>query len=356
MKKVLIISRQPFGYIVDIYKWCKYLDADYLIDVITLEGKNKVSLDRDNMNIRYVSASGNRAIRGIRFILVCLWSILRFRGAIIVEYFVGCNIFKKVFPWKKIIMDIRTLSVSDNEEVRNKDDKRLKLYTEIFDFVTIISEGTREKLGLDKSTSAIVPLGADIISKTNKNFDRLRLLYVGTLTGRQLDKTIRGLAMFIEKHPTTDIHYDIVGDGLANELYELKTLATELHIEKHITFHGYKQHSEITELFDNCNIGVSFVPITPHYDHQPPTKSYEYVLSGLYTIATGTFCNREIITDENGIIIKDNKEDFCSALEKIWISKEKFNSEIIRQTLLESQWENIVKKTIQEVIENEFYK
>lgn len=352
MKKVLIVSRQQFGYLIDIYKWCKYIDNNYSIEVITLGSKPKVTLDRQNFKVHYVSERGNRTIRGIRFVIVSLWHIMKFKGAVIVEFFKGCDIFKKVLKRKKIILDVRTLSVSSDKEIREKDDKILKQYTEIFDFVTIISKGTQEKLGLEKSKSAIVPLGADIISSRNKTFDKLHLLYVGTLTGRQIEKTIRGYAMFIDKHPTTDIHYDIVGDGHGNELQELKELAIRLNIEKYITFHGYKLHHEITELFDNCNVGVSFVPITPHYDHQPPTKTYEYVLSGLYTIATGTFCNKEIISRNNGIIINDNEEDFCSALEQIVANKEKINSEEVRVTLQDSLWENIVKNKLQTVLDN----
>lgn len=352
MKKLLIISRHQFGYLIDIYKWCKYLDSDYHIYVITLGNRPRVTLDRPNFHVHYVSMRGNRTIRGIRYILVCLRYLIGNKGITIVEYFNGCSIFKKVFPWKKMILDVRTLSVSENEEIRKKEDSVLKLYTNIFDFTTIISEGTREKLNLDKSKSAIVPLGSDIISTKNKRFDKLRLLYVGTLTGRKIEKTIKGLALYINQHTITDLHYDIVGNGAGNELQNLKDSAKELGIDNHITFHGYKQHNEIEQLFDECNVGVSFVPITSHYDHQPPTKSYEYVLSGLYTIATATHCNKEIITEKNGVIIMDNEESFCSALEHIDANKHKFNSEEIRNTLKDSQWEIIVEKTLQKVLDN----
>ena len=173
------------------------------------------------------------------------------------------------------------------------------------------------------------------------------MLYVGTLSGRDIDKTVKGLAIFKEAHPDVAIHYDIVGDGYNNELSKLKELTKELNITDCVTLHGFKPHTEIKEFLDKCNIGVSFVPITECYNHQPPTKTYEYILSGLYTIATGTYCNKEIITPENGIIINDNEEDFANALNYITQNNKQFNSSIIRETLTESTWKNIVKNYLQ---------
>ena len=344
MKKLLIISRQTFGQLVDIYKWCEYLPDDYQIDVVALDGKQKSKLDKPNVKVHYVSSKGNRTIRGIRYILVSSWYMLFFKGNIIVEYFSGCNIFKRLIPWKKMILDIRTLSIKKDEVLRAKENNAIKKCCQAYDFTTIISEGTRDAIALDKQKSAIVPLGSDVISKTEKNFDTLRLLYVGTLSGRDIDKTVKGLAIFKNTFPEVAIHYDIVGDGRNNELNKLKDLTNELNIADCVTLHGFKPHTEIQEFLDKCNIGVSFVPITECYNHQPPTKTYEYILSGLYTIATKTFCNNEIINENNGILIKDTDKDFADAINHIYLNSRQFKSSVIRDTLLESTWENIVRR------------
>jgi len=350
MKKILIVSRQQFGYLIDIYKWCKYLDDSYSIDVITLGSKPKVILNRSNFRVHYVSDSGNRMIRGIRFILVCLWHIMWFKGTIIVEFFKGCNIFKKVFPYKRMVLDVRTLNVSEDKIEREREDRILKQYTDIFDYTTIISEGTRKKLRLQTTKSAIIPLGADIISLTDKKFLELRLLYVGTLAGRKIEKTINGLCMYIKRNPNIKIHYDIVGDGNNGEKQKLQDLINVLNLNKYVTLHGYKLHDEIKDLYDICNVGVSFIPITDYYDYQPPTKTYEYILSGIYTIATGTFSNKEIITKDNGIIINDDEISFCAALEQINNNRNLFDSNLIRKSLLKYQWEVIVKEILQKVL------
>lgn len=352
MKKLLIVSRQQFGYLVDIYKWCEYLSNAYQIEVITFEGKEKIELDSSNVKVRYVSYKGNKILRGIRYVLVVLWHMAFFKGNIIVEYFSGCDIFKKLLPWKKMILDIRTLSVKKDEKDRIAENNKISQACQIYDFTTIISEGTRDYISLEKERTAIIPLGSDIISNSEKNFETIKLLYIGTLSGRDIDKTINGLSIFIKTHPEALIHYDIIGDGYNNELNTLTELVRKLNITNNVTFHGFMPHTQIKQFLDTCNVGVSFIPITEYYNHQPPTKTYEYILSGLYTIATDTFCNRDIINNKNGILIEDNEEDFANAIDYIYNNIKFLNSSIIRETLSESTWENIVTKVLLPCLNN----
>lgn len=353
MKKLLIISKDQFGYHTDIYKWCEYLRDEYKIETVTFKGRPKVELD--GVTNHYVANSGKIQIRGLRYILTCLWHILFFKGIILVCHFKECYILKKCFPWKKMILDIRTLGVSKDNNIRKRTDAVIKRNTENFDYVTIISEGLRKKLALPEEKSAILPLGADAVSMTTKSFEKLRLLYIGTLSNRDIHKTIEGISIAMNQNKNLDIHYDIIGDGLGNELEELKQLVVEKSLEKHVTLHGYIQHKSLQSFLDNCNIGVSFVPITEYYEHQPATKSFEYILSGLYTIATGTYCNKEIITKGNGIIIEDTPESFAKAILEIYSKKDTIDGKSISSTLQEHKWENLVNNQMKPILEN-YYK
>jgi glycosyltransferase involved in cell wall biosynthesis len=348
MKKILIISREQFGYHTDVFKWCEYLRDEYNVEVITFDGKPKVMLE--NVKVHYVSNSGNRTIRGLRYVLTCLWHILFFNGIILVCYFKECRILKRCFPWKKMLLDIRTLNVDSNEEIRKKEDALIKKATEQYDFVTIISDGTRKKIALSKVKSAILPLGADVVSTVDKNFDSIRMLYVGTLFNRDIHKTIQGLAIAIKNNNSLKIHYDIIGNSPGGELLELQKLVKECGIEGYVTFHGYIQHSRLKDFFDKCNVGISFVPMTEFYEYQPVTKSFEYILSGLYTIGTATYCNKEIITDENGILINDTPESFAESIEYILQHISELDSKIIRNTLLDYQWQNVVNNYLKPVL------
>lgn len=346
--KILIISKEQFGYHTDIYKWCEYLRDEYDIEVITFDGKPIVSMS--GTKVHYVHNTGHRSIRGIRYILTCLRHIAFFKGFILVCFFKECRILKWCFPWKKMCLDIRTLSIDTNIKNRNKKNAIFKKATELYDFVTIISEGTRDKMNLTKEKSAILPLGADVVSDKNKNFESIRMMYVGTLCKRDIHKTINGLSIALKKNETLKVHYDIIGDSPGNELEELRQLVEDLHLKEHVTLHGYIQHNQLKTFLDKCNIGVSFVPMTEYYDHQPATKSFEYILSGLFTIATKTYSNKEIITPTNGILIDDTAESFAEGIEYILQNLTKLDSNNIRNSLLDYKWKNIVNKFLKPVL------
>src|SRR5690554_7958487 len=183
---------------------------------------------------------------------------------------------------------------------------------------------------------------------TNKSFDNLRLLYVGTLNGRNIDQTIKGLATYIEKHQDVDIIYDIIGDG--NELKMLKELVNDLHLTKYIKLHGRIPHFKLKPFFDNSNIGVSYNLMTEYYEFQPPTKTFEYIMSEMPCISTRTSENIKLVTPENGILCDDTPESFANALEEVMLNKGKVNSKLIRESLVDYSWENIVKNTLKPIL------
>lgn len=212
--------------------------------------------------------------------------------------------------------------------------------------VKFISEGIKNKIGLAKKNFHILPLGSDVISTTPKSYNKFRLLYVGTFSGREIDKTIKGFSLFLKKHKDVNLFYDIVGDGCNGELDLYKQLAHNLGLDKYIHFHGRIPHSELTSFFDKCSYGISFVPLTEYYDHQPPTKIFEYVLSGLFCVATATSSSKELINEDNGLLIDDTVEAFADALEYIYIHNENIIMDKIQSSLSEYTWYKIVNEKL----------
>ncbi len=348
-KRLLIIDKHHFGTLTDSYKWCEYLRNDYDITMLCFDtGKEKIPMD--GIKFKYVNYSGNFAIRGIRFLLFALWCTLFFNGKIMVVYFENCQWLKRLLPFKKMIVDIRTLSVSTKANQREKQDSQLRSACRYFNIITAISEGVKEKLNLPNKHIEILPLGSDVISKKQKDFSSLKLLYVGTFAGRDLHKTIEGFAQFCKDNPDVNISYDIIGDGFNNELQEYKSLALALNVEHKVTFHGRLPYNQLTPYFDKCNIGVSFVPITDYFEHQPPTKTFEYILSGLYTIATTTTANKELVTNQNGVLIKDNALEFTNAITQIWNKRETINEILIRESIKDYSWGNIVSNKLNKIL------
>lgn len=348
-QKLLIIQPQPFGYLTDSYKWCEYLKDIYEITVLCqLGGKQKIQLD--GIQVIYAKSFGNRTLRGLLFVLQCLLHIFFYKGKILVVYFEHCEVLKSIFPYKKMLLDIRTLSIVRDLQKRNRYNSLIRKACDKFDYVSVISQGVKEKLKLGDKNVFILPLGADSISNVVKQYEVLRLLYVGTFSGRDIEKTILAVSLFHNQYPSVPIFYDIVGDGYRNELEDYKQLVKKLKLDDIIFLHGRIPFTELKPFFDKCNIGLSFIPLTEYYDVQPPTKTFEYILSGLYTIATETSSNKELITEINGILIKDTPEDFSKALYTAYQKRELIDSKLIRKTLERYQWKNIVQNKFISII------
>lgn len=344
-RRLLFINGGQFGYHTDAYMHCNYLKDKYDISFLCFDtGRKKIYMD--GIKIIYVPYNGSRIMRGIRFLIYSVLRMIFFKGLVFVIYFPGAIYLKKVLPWKKMILDIRSLGISPDSSYNIKFDSELKNTALLYDHITIISEGIRNKLGLPLNKTTILPLGADPVSEKKKQFNSLNLFYVGTLSNRDIEKTIYGLDKFIRQNNDVKITYDIVGDGYNNETDKLLKLSKKLNLLNIVKIHGRIPNTEIKPFFDKCNIGVSFVPIQDRYEFQPVTKTFEYVMSGLYTIATCTYENKKVINDVNGILIKDSDDDFCRALEFIVKNRDRISALDISDTLVNYKWSEIVNNTL----------
>ena len=349
-QKLLFIDKEQFGYLTDLYKWCEYLRDEYNITVVSMD-IHRSKLELPGVRVKYVPVQSwmNRTFRGILFILYSLFNAFFFNGKIFVVYFPQCSILKKILFWKKMHVDVRTLWVSKDERCRKNYDDRLIKECGCFDSFSAISDGVAKKIGIPEYD--MIPLGSDVISTVPKDYENeIRLLYVGTLNNRDMEKTIVGLKLFVEKHPDIHVSYDLVGDGQPGLLNKLIDIAEESGISNYITFHGFVPQTQTGPFFDRCNVGVSFIPITSYYDYQPPTKTFEYVMSGLFCVATGTISNKEIINSDNGVIISDTPEGFCHGLEEYWNRRSDVNESVLRASLSEYKWDNIISRYVLPVI------
>ena len=348
MKDLLFISSHQFGYLIDTYEYCKYLNRFYKITILCYDkGYSKQTIE--NVKVIYVNHSRLKIFRIILFLIKAVFLSLINKGFIFVVYFPHVGILKKILFWKKMHLDIRSLSVSPDVTQRISFNNDLFRSVTLFDSVSAISKGVINKIPSAKYIS-LLPLGADIFSKTKKKYEKLNILYVGTLYNRNIIKTVIAFDRFKKNHPEITMHYDIVGDG-GKEFDEIKNYIETNSIDDSITMHGRIIHDELKPFFDKCNIGVSFVPITDYYDNQPPTKTFEYVLSGIYTIGTATTANREIINDLNGCLVEDTINDFLSALENIVLIRDRFDSDIIRASLCDFTWKNIIDNYLIPILE-----
>lgn len=346
-KSILIIIKNQFGYHTDYTKYCEYLNSEFNITYLCFDaGYEKLVMN--NVNVKYIKVSGPKVFRGIRFLIACFMNIINNDKVVFIDYFEKCHLLKNLFPSKKMILNIRTLSVIPQKTIRVRQDLNLRKACAIFDHITPISIGVAKELRLSPKKFTIVPVGADNISITNKSFGSLRLLYVGSLNGRNIIHTILGLSYFIRKYPKIPISYDIIGDG--TEVEQLNQIINELELSSIVKLHGRISHFKLKPFFDNSNIGISYIPMTEYFDFQPPTKTFEYILSGIPCIATKTNENKKLIKDVNGVLCCDNPESFSRGLEVVYKKRSSYDSKVIRESLKEYTWNKIVDQKLKPVI------
>lgn len=339
LPRLCIITRTQYGYHIDAFYMVKYLSNNYIIDYLCFDhGKKKIDIKSPNLKVYYMKKHENTIYRNIYFIdrIIKLIRVKDYK-LVFIKYFMGSCFVKLLSSNVSIILDIRSLAVNKNILYSLIYNKLIYIESYFFRNITIISDSIREKLKIDISKSYILPVGAQQFSDSAINFTKLNLLYVGTFKLRNLDETLLGLKYFVDKHKNDiDISYTIIGDG--PELGQLIQLSCNLKIDKLVKFAGYIPNNELYKYFNNVNVGVSYIPINKYFNFQPPTKTYEYLLSGLPTIATKTQGNLECINESNGVLICDNPSDFCRGLEQVYYSKDFYKSATIRKEIKDKNW------------------
>ena len=316
---LLIFSHNQFGYSITPFKISEKINNKGSFNVTYLGwdyGRKKIYVE--GVEVKYISRNGNILLRNIR-LLKALHQELRSKkyNVTILQYTRGISLVRLLNLKKKMIFDVRTLSVSDSTWSRKIFNTFLKLESCFFKKKSTISEGVARQLGFKKYF--LLPLGADVITREQsiKNKD-LHLLYVGTLQFRQMIVCVRGFHKYLLKSGNKSAKFTIVGDSFGAELNEIKTYISDHQLEECILTPGRIPHNQLYKHYNNATIGVSFIPMTSWYEHQPVTKTYEYLLAGLPVIATKTYENRIVLHDEYlSELINDNEDEFSEAIENL---------------------------------------
>ena len=345
MYSILIVNKEQYGYHIDTYKYCVNLSDKFKVTYLCWD-ENKSKVVTDGINCIYLEKKGQILKRF--YILISQINKEIKKGdynLIFINYFFGCSLAKILNFDSVFNLDIRTIAVTKNKFKNFIYDKLLIFESSIFKNITVISEETAKQIRIKKST--ILPLGGECLVKSKIDFKNLNLIYVGTLSNRNIMDLVKGFKIYLEKYPIKrNTTLTLIGDGYNNELEELRQFVKSNNLNNRIITTGYIQNTRLIEYFTKANCGVSFIPITPYYQNQPPTKTYEYLLSGLPVLATNTNANKKIINKANGILIEDNSEAVAKGIYDISEILDLYNSKNIRKEMEDSLWENIVNKIL----------
>jgi glycosyltransferase involved in cell wall biosynthesis len=165
-----------------------------------------------------------------------------------------------------------------------------------------------------------LPLTADpkICRIDLSNKKNITFLYIGTFHLREIEKTIEAFRLFLnianKKYDNIYFSYSIIGPVQQFKDKNYSSLITKLELDKYIKYEGEIRGENLEKYFINSSIGISFVPCEQYFEHQPPTKTYEYLSWGLPVLATDTHANKQIINNSNGIIHKTDVNSISNAM------------------------------------------
>jgi glycosyltransferase involved in cell wall biosynthesis len=340
-KKLLILSKSQFGYHTDTFKYCEYgrekfdityVGWDYSRDQICMEG----------IIVKYINRNGSLVRRNIRLLSYFNNEIKKGFDLVFIDYTRGVSIIKFLNRNTRFIFDIRTLSVQNSWFKRVIYNLGLKIESLYFKNITVVSDGVAKQLRLNKYH--ILPLGATPLSFQKKVKRGFNLLYVGTLQGRDILKCVKGFKEYLRRTNDLDAKFTIVGDSPDGELDEIKKYIVNNNISSQVVCTGRIPHSQLKQYYEEASVGVSFIPIKSYYNFQPPTKTFEYLLSGLPVIGTNTYENIKVLKNQKiSVLINDTEEDFENALSELKKDILKVNPDEIIKSARMYTWECIIK-------------
>lgn len=353
MKKILLISPTQFGYHTDPFAYCQNLNKDFNITVICFDQKH-IKLTLPDVKVIYIGL--NKKKKWKHWLSYFATSIREIKNKkpdlIFMIYFRFCFLVKIISFRNNIILDIRTGNLYDNQIKQFFWNSLIGFESLFFKNITIITESLRKKLFINKSKVHILPLGADILDNSIKEFNELNLIYIGSLNNRQIEKTIEGLAAFVKFIGNKiSVKYNIIGFGDCKTESILLDAIDNNELNDVVLFHGRILYTDLYKYLSKSNIGIAYVPLKNYYDCQPLTKLYEYLLSGMPVIATNSYENRLVVNKNNGTLIGETKDEFFLGLIRIYERKFMFDSEKIRLSVSGHTWENITLKNLKPYLE-----
>jgi glycosyltransferase involved in cell wall biosynthesis len=341
-KKILILASDQFGYSTTTYKYCEYALINFDLTYVGWD-YNLPRIELPSVKVKYVSRDSSLIKRNLRLLQAFHKEIQNEHDLIFLTYVRGISFIKLLNPKAKFLLYIDTFGVMPDSKKRWIYDAILKLEVSFFSNVAVINDGLARRLR--RRNYEILPLGGTCFNTESKSFEKLELLYVGTLDNRNMIDCVRGFHKYLQKYEfkRNVTVFKIIGDGPNNELEEIKEYVEANNLTDYIHVKGYLPQKELTPYFKSANIGVSFVPMLSYYEYQTPTKTFEYLISGLPVIATGTYENRKIIKPWSGVIIEDNADAFCEGVAQLQSQKKEFCSDRIRKEYSKHTWKKVVE-------------
>jgi glycosyltransferase involved in cell wall biosynthesis len=291
----------------------------------TLVDKNIIVVTRSEKNTKTIHYSKNLSLESrnkfefaLKIYKLMRTELCKINNAVVV-YYVGCFLIAAMNSGKKRVLDIRTFSINKNKIKRIFYNQLINFEALFFDNLFVLSDGMYNQLwAVNKIKCSIVPLGAEepcFYDKSLRDHVKEKIfIYVGTFNDRNIDRLVLAFDKFCNLR--SDYKLQLIGRGKRDEIEKIKYAIYQCKYSTSIEYIGEIKFPELANYLSKARIGLSYIPINEKYDNQPPTKTYEYLLSRCFVIASGTIENKKIINESNGMIIDNSEMSLIKAMSK----------------------------------------
>jgi len=341
-KKIVFVKpimTQPRYHFDKTLELSKYFDIEWIIGW-KLNENDIYPESQDNHKINFLGeGKPRRKFKGawdqFLFTFKAVSNLKKINPDLIVIHSDRMNIFYPIlYDKNKFVMMTFTPAVNPSKYKRAFWDLYERLSFVGYKRFLIGTEPMIQAFHLQKKKTYLVRWGMNPISIKPKQFDKIRMLYLGTLTGRDIHKTIYGLKEYLASNPEVEVErYDIIGTGRKEYINLIENAIKETGLSNIIHLHGYLNDIDIIPFFDEANIGVAYLPNTSYYNNVVCTKVIEYLLSGIPSIAVTTNANKKFINELNGELIEDNEHSFADGLYRMAQKFSSYSSEEIMKTV-----------------------
>lgn len=165
------------------------------------------------------------------------------------------------------------------------------------------------------------------IESSDKSFKKMNLVYLGTLSNRDVHESIIGFIKFYKEYKEKiSISYDIIGSGDIESVKKLEDAITQCSDKSVIRYHGRLGDDDVKKIFKYSNIGVAYNKDTDYFEYNIPSKLHEYLLSGMPTISTKNENSKSVVNHQNGVLIESSSKGFYHGMVHIYNNLNKYNS------------------------------
>lgn len=351
MKSLLFIHPGQFGTQTSTFNYCLHLKDRYNIKYIGFDEGLK-SMNFEGINYIHLSNSRYAIINKIIFIKTIFKELKKKKyDFILINYFIFCSILSFLVREKGLV-EIRSGFIFSSYFKRIIYNAILSVEVRFFKNITTISNGIVKHLYLPKRTH-ILPLGSKLAPPIKKNFESLKVLYVGTFHERNISKTIHAFSKFYKEYNhKINMNFTIIGFGTKTEINKIINTIKILEMNDHVIYRGTIRSPLLDQYLKEHNIGVSYIPIKKHFQNQPPFKTYEYLMNGLTVLATATKENKKVIIKDNGVLVGDSIFEVYKGFIQIYENRQNYDSLKIQNKAQKYSWDSIVKNNLIPYIES----